>query len=236
MDLPNGRQQGVNVRGAFYIDGFNLYHAVDDLQIPYLKWCNFWRLGELVAKGHAKSIEKVVFCTAYFKGNHGKRVRHEALVNALKLVGVETRLGHTTMEPMTCKHPDCGYEWQQPREKATDINLCLSLMMDAHDDIFDVAFLATADTDQSATVSMFRRRFPDKRIINVIPPGREPSVHLADLSHGRVKLTEKHFDECTLPAMVVKAGEKSIIRPREYDPPEGWVHPDDRPKKPRATS
>lgn len=218
------------MRGAVYIDGFNLYHAVDDLAINHLKWCNFWRLSELIAKGHARSITKVVFCTAYFKGNHGKRARHEALVNASKLVGVETKLGHTTMEPMECKHPECGHKWDQPREKATDINLSLALISDAIDDVFDVAFLVTADTDQAATIATFKQRFPNKKIINVIPPGREPSKHLADLAHGKIKLTADHFDICTLPEMVVKEGHRSITRPREYNPPEGWVHFDDRPK------
>lgn len=219
------------MRGAIYIDGFNLYHAVDDLKIPHLKWCNFWRLGELMAKGHANPIVKVVFCTAYFKGNHGKRVRHERLVDAQTICNVTTKLGHTTVEPMACKAPGCGYAWDQPREKATDINLALSLIADAHDDLFDVAFLVTADTDQAATVECFKSRFPQKRIINVIPPGREPSKHLADLCHGRVKLTANHLDACVMPALLQRDGFKSVHRPHEYDPPEGWVHPDDRPKQ-----
>lgn len=218
------------MRGALYIDGFNLYHAVDDLAQPHLKWCNFWKLAELVARGHAREIVRVVFCTAYFKGDHGKRVRHETLVSAQAMMGVSTKLGHTTIEPMTCKSPECGYKWDQPREKATDINLSLSLFADACDDVFDVAFLLTADTDQAATVDFFKTRFPAKRIINVIPPGRSPSQHLADRSHGKVRLMPNHFDECALPEVVERDGFKTVHRPREYSPPDGWVHPDARPK------
>lgn len=229
-NLTNPCQQGVNVRGALYIDGFNLYHAVDELGVPHYKWCNFWKLAELVARGHAQEVTRVVFCTAYFKGDHGKRVRHEALVNAQEIMGVSTKLGHTTTEPMKCKSPNCGHKWDQPREKETDINLSLSLFSDACDNVYDVAFLLTADTDQAATISFFRNKFPNKKVINVIPPGRAPSQHLADLSHGRVKLTANHFDECALPEVIMKDGFKTIYRPPEYAPPEGWVHPDDRPK------
>lgn len=218
------------MRGALYIDGFNLYHAVDDLAQPHLKWCNFWKLAQHVARGHAREIVKVVFCTAYFKGDHGKRTRHEALVNASSLVGVTTKLGHTTTEPMQCKDASCGHRWDQPREKATDINLALSLFADACDDVFDVAFLLTADTDQAATVDFFKSRFPDKTIINVIPPGRAPSQHLADRTHKKIRLTADHFDLCALPEVVAVDGKKSVSRPPEYSPPEGWVHPDDRPK------
>lgn len=217
------------MRGAIYYDGFNMYHAVDDLGQPHLKWCNLWKLGELVAKGHARSIEKAVFCTAYFPGDHGKRVRHEAYVRALALVGVETRFGHTTTEPIGCL--GCGRRWDQPREKETDINLSLALIEDAFDDLYDVAFLVTADTDQASTIKVFRRRFPEKRIINVVPPGREPSKHLASLCHGKIKLRDRHFDDCALPALVIKEGERSVNRPFEYDPPEGWVHPDNRPQR-----
>lgn len=217
------------VRGAVYYDGFNLYHALDDLGVPYLKWCDLRRLGMLMARGKAASIEKAVFCTAYFPGDHGKRVRHEAYVNALAIADVETRLGHTTTEPMSCK--SCDNRWSQPREKETDINLALSLFQDAVDDVFDVAFLVTADTDQASTVKFFRNRFHDKRIVNVVPPGRMPSTHLGSLCHDVVKLKHQHFDECALPAVVQRDGFKTVYRPHEYDPPVGWVHPDDRPKR-----
>ncbi|HEY0085661.1 MAG TPA: NYN domain-containing protein [Allosphingosinicella sp.] len=219
--------RGIYVRGAVYYDGFNLYHAIDELNEPHLKWCNFWKLGELICKGHATSLTRVAFCSAYFPGDHGKRVRHEAFVQASALVGVVTQLGHTTTEPMSCRN--CPHTWQQPREKETDINVALSIMEDAFDDLYDVAFLVTADTDQAATVKRFKLRFPNKRIINVVPPGRAPSKHLADLCHGRVKLKARHLDDCALPAAVMKQGHRTIFRPPEYAPPNGWVHPDDRP-------
>ena len=217
------------MRGAVYYDAFNLYHAIDDLGKPYLKWCNLFKLGQLIAKGHAKTIEKAVFCTAYFPGNHGKRIRHEAYVNALKLVGVETRLGHTTTEPMNCKAAACGNTWDQPREKETDINLALAIFEDAVDDVYDVAFVVTADTDQAATFKAVRQRFQNKKIIHVVPPGRQPAKHLLALSHTHIKLVERHLDECALPDLVMMAGQRSIARPFEYDPPLGWVHPDHRP-------
>ena len=33
-------------RVACYVDGFNLYHAIDDLRKPHLKWVNLWALAE----------------------------------------------------------------------------------------------------------------------------------------------------------------------------------------------
>ena len=35
-----GSAAGRKVRAAFYIDGFNLYHAIDRMGQPHLKWLN----------------------------------------------------------------------------------------------------------------------------------------------------------------------------------------------------
>lgn len=219
------------VRAAIYVDGFNLYHAISDMNQPYLKWLNLWRLGEMLAKGHAKSLERAVFCSAYFRSDFGKNVRHRAYVAALENVGVVSKLGHITGEPMECKRQACGHKWEAPREKETDINIALSMFDDAYQDLFDVAFLVSADTDQAATLRMMKMRFPQKRLISVVPPGRYPSKHLTDLSDAKINLTVNHIDLCALPALVTAEGRRTIPRPPEYAPPPGWVHPDDRPKK-----
>ena len=218
------------MRGALYIDGFNLYHALDDLGKPYLKWLDLMKLGNLVARGHAKEIVRAVFCTAYFPGDYEKRKRHEDYVAALKLVGVETVLGHTVKEPLQCKGRDCGFRWDQPREKETDINLALSIYEDALADVYDVAFFISADTDQVVTYKAIRANCPDKKITTVFPPGRPQSKHLRDLSDLTIGLKETHIDQCVLPAMVMREGFRTVPRPLSYAPPEGWVHPDDRPK------
>jgi len=216
------------MRGAIYYDAFNLYHAIDDLGQPHLKWCNLMRLGQLIARGHASSIDKAVFCTARFPGNPGKQARYHAYIKALEMVGVQIKFGHTTKEPISCK--SCSHTWDQPREKETDINLSLSIFEDAMDDVFDIALLVTADTDQAATINALKRRFPHKKIMNVIPPKRHPSAHLASLCDKKFQLTARHLDDCTLPDILQKDGYKTLYRPIEYAPPQGWVHPDNRPK------
>lgn len=218
----------VRLRGAFYVDGFNLYHAINDLNQPHLKWVNLWRLAELVARGHAKTVEKVIFCTAYFPGDHGKRARHERYVAAQEIAGVESRFGHATKEPMSCDA--CQRRWDAPREKETDINVALAVFDDAYQNVFDAAFLVTADTDQAATLRAMRSRFPQKKLVTVAPPGRDPAKHLRDLSDATIRLTPEHLDQCVFPALVMREGMRTVQRPHEYAPPAGWVHPDQRPR------
>jgi hypothetical protein len=177
-------------------------------------------------RGHAKPLVKVVWCSAYRTGNTGAKARHRAFRLALEQSGVTTKFGHETNEPAECR--SCGYQWVIPREKATDINLALAAYQDACDDVYDAAFIVTADTDQAATLACIRHRFPQKKLFVVTPPGRQPSKHLTALADGNVKITERMLDESAFPASV-GAGINTIIRPFEYDPPYDWVHPDDRP-------
>lgn len=213
-------------RAAFYVDGFNLYHAVQDLNEPFLKWCDLWKLGKLIIPQQSEELVKVAFCTAYYPGDQQKRWRHDQFRNALEISGVECIFGHYVMEPKSCHN--CGNEWQKPSEKETDINVALSLMADGWHDVFDVAYLLTADSDQAATARMFKSEFPSKRLVTVAPPGRNFSANIVKFSHGRIGLTREHLEKCLFPPIVFKDG-KAGRRPKEYDPPKGWVAPQDRP-------
>lgn len=216
------------IRGGVYVDGFNLYHSINDLGQNYLKWLNLRKLSERVAKGHAHEITRIVFCTAFFPGDFKKRKRHEAYNEALRTVGVDIVLGHTTKEPSDCRA--CGHQWDQPREKETDINVSLHLFDDACQGLIDAAFLVTADTDQAATLRMMKRRCPKVKLIVITPPGRNKSKHLRDLSDANLALSEADIDASVFPSLIQPEAGRLVVRPSEYSPPPGWVHPDDRPR------
>lgn len=216
------------LRGGVYVDGFNLYHAISDLGLPYLKWLSLRRLAEGFARGHAHSVDYIVFGTAYFPGDFDKRKRHERYNAALEATEVEVLLGHTTKEPASCKK--CAHRWDQPREKETDINVALSAFHHALSGVIDVMFLVTADTDQAATLRFLRDTCPNIKRVVVTPPGREKSKHLRDLADANLQLSIPALDAAVFPAMFHSKTGKLVHRPHEYAPPPGWVHPDDRPK------
>jgi len=215
------------LRAAAYIDGFNLYHAIADLGQPYLKWCNLWRLTEIIIPRKTETVVKVTYCTAFYRGDERKNFRHRQYIQALENVGVTIVHGHYVHEDMACRA--CGSQWRKPTEKETDINLALSLYQDAVRDVYDKAYLVTADSDQAATARFFKEAFANKALITVAPPGRKHSAHIVSYANGRISLNEDHIDRSVFPALVM--GEKTAKRPDEYAPPAGWVHPDDRPGK-----
>lgn len=223
----------MSVRAALYIDGFNLYHSVKDLNEPFLKWCNLWRLGEIVIPSQSEKLVKVVFCTAYYPGDSQKRWRHDQFMNALRNVGVDCVLGHYIHEKRNCR--DCGHTWDQPNEKASDLNLGLSVLTDARENVFDRAYLLTADSDQAATARFLKETVKGKSLITVAPPGRNFSANIDKFADGRIALTRDHIERCIFPATVLgKNGQAPGRRPREYDPPADWVHPDNRREKATA--
>jgi hypothetical protein len=208
----------VSLRAAFYIDGFNLYHAIADLQEPWLKWLDLRRMAETLVPGRTEHVVRVVFCTAYYPGDANKRWRHDQYLNALRNVGVSCVLGHYVHEAASCR--SCGSVWQRPSEKQTDINIALSLYHDATVDLFDVAYLVTADSDQAATARFLSQHFPDKKLITVAPPGRNFSANIERFAAGRMQLTRDTIARSLFPAVVLDStGTKHGRRPREYDPP-----------------
>lgn len=215
-------------RAGFYVDGFNLYHAIDDLKKPYLKWLSLRRLADRISSQNKVKTEEIVFCTAYFPGDFNKRKRHEAYVNALIEEDVRVLFGHTTKEPSDCR--SCGHMWDQPREKETDINVALSLYEAARSKAIDVAFLITADTDQAATLKFVKRYCDGVQVITLTPPRRSSATHLKDNATRTFKLSETDLDLSVLPPMIQPSNGRLIVRPREYTPPKGWMHPDERRK------
>jgi len=172
-------------------------------------------------------LVKVVFCTAYHP-DFRKRVRHERYILALENAGVTVIKGHYIHEPMDCR--ECGREWSKPTEKQGDINVALSLFDDAYCGVFDHAYLVSADSDQAATARMMKARFPTKRLYSVRPPLREHSHNILAHTPHTAAITESLLDRAVFPKVVIgTGGRKTVIRPLEYDPPDGWVHPDQRP-------
>ena len=50
-----------------YIDGFNLYHSIDELGRPELKWLNLWSLAESLIRKNEELVE-VNYFSAYTPG------------------------------------------------------------------------------------------------------------------------------------------------------------------------
>lgn len=217
---------------ALYVDGFNLYHSIRDLNEPWLRWVNLWRLGELLVAPQRHSLVRVVWCSAQSQDG-SKAARHRDYKKALESVGVSCLTGHFSKEDRSCVV--CKNKWQAPTEKEGDVNLAITIIDDAHHGVCENVYLLTADSDQAATVSLFKRRFPERTIWSVAPPGRFHSQAIISQLKSRkhiTKVTTNYLEKSVWDGRaVMKDGAVVVMRPDRYAPKNGWVHPDRRPTK-----
>lgn len=203
-------------RAAFYFDGFNLYHGIKELNRPHLKWLNLYALALRLIPKQTETLVRVVVCTAIKSDDIPKQLRHRAYLKALGNVGVDCLLGHFSKEPRECH--SCTNTWMAPTEKQGDVNLAVSIIDDAYQDIFDHCYLVTTDGDQVATINMLKSRFPQKKLTTVAPPYRSPNLIISNKADSVIQLTVSHIEACLFPRLVPGAA-GAALRPAEYDPP-----------------
>jgi hypothetical protein len=114
--------------------------------------------------------------------------------------------------PKRC--PSCGHRWAQAKEKMTDVQLAMSLVMDAVDDRYDTAFLLCADADLVPAVVMAQERFA-KKIVVISPPGRH-SDELAGKGVANLRLRRSWLNQSQLPDPVVDDEGRAYHRPAHW--------------------
>lgn len=212
-----GLGAAVSIRAAVYIDGFNLYHAIDDLGAPHLKWVDLHALSLAIIR-HGERLVRVVWCTAVNTKHTEKMLRWREYKKAQLSAGVICVEGHFTEEPRRCPQ---GHDYFHPTEKEGDVNVAINLISDAHLDVFDVAYVVSADSDQAATFAMFRVRFPDKTIISVAPPGRVHSKSVIRHAHHTRSIAREAVEAALFAGpVIIRNGERIAKRPDDYTPPK----------------
>lgn len=205
-------------RAAFYFDGFNLYHALDGLRQPHLKWLSLYDLGNLLIPSRDEEVCSVVYFTAYLTHKPDKLVRHRAYVAALEATGVECILGRFKYSDITCRN--CGTQWRSYEEKETDVNIGVRIVRDAFRDVFDVYYLVSADTDLSPAIRLLKTDFPHKEFVSVATPRRPHSSEFLRLADRTLKITENALSICLLPPQLMGKEGKVIARPVQYGIPK----------------
>ncbi len=219
-------------RVAVYIDGFNLYHAIDDLNsnfkgrqklgrkpanehVHYLKWLNLWELSESLLRGRQKLIA-VNYYSAYAKWRTDDCKRHEIYTAALETAGVRVVMSVFKEQRRLCH--TCGAKWIRHEEKESDVRIATDLTADAHLNKYDDAFIISADSDMKPGIERVRQDKPKKNVIVIAPPKR--FAHARDL-HPAIEITRGKLRNALFPEEVKDATGKVIaIRPDKYKPPE----------------
>lgn len=201
-----------------FVDGFNLYHALDALKKPYLKWLDLRKLFSHLTKSKSQIITQILFFSAYPTWRPDAYRRHRNYVTALSTTGVTPILGQFKNKPKQCQK--CGSKWVSHEEKETDVNLALALLDLAYKDQYDHAFLLTRDSDLAPAVHKVKQNFPQKKITVLAPYNYRHSSELVQAADGHKSINFNHISTSLLPADIYDMGGNLVVkRPQEYNPP-----------------
>ena len=205
-------------RVIYFIDGFNLYHAIDDqirlcknYQFKKYKWLDLFKLASLfvTSKDH---IERIYYFTALTLWNREKVKRHQTYIRVLESKDIKIIYGEFRHRDRYC--PLCKKTYRTFEEKRTDVNIAILLLKLAFDDCYDTAIIVSGDSDLIPAVKTIKSIFPDKQIGIIIPIGRRAEL-LKQTATFYMKIKEKHLKSSLFP-LSITIGAKTFYCPAEW--------------------
>ncbi|MBN1684520.1 MAG: hypothetical protein JW855_03685 [Gammaproteobacteria bacterium] len=105
-----------------FVDGFNLFHALDNLGCNqnYLKWLDLSKLALSFIKPSLEILKRIYYFSAYPKWLPNSFITHKKYVQALEAVGVVPILGQFKKKDRKCGAA-CRQSWishEEFREQA----------------------------------------------------------------------------------------------------------------------
>ncbi len=185
-----------------YIDGFNLYHSIDDLgpKFNYLKWVNLWSLAHAFVKPSTEQLNAVYYFSALAYWLKKSKKRHEKFIKANEHYNITSVLGHFKKKPEHCKK--CGAKWTAHEEKQSDVNIAAYLIHHSHTDQFDKALIITADSDLCPAIQLILDSQTPQEIIILVPPNRYAITRELRGVVKAQKIKQKHLKKNQLPDII----------------------------------
>ncbi len=188
-------------RVSAFIDGFNLYHSINNDRFSRYKWLNFRKLIELFLRT-SDTISDIYYFTALANWNRDKVERHKLFIRVLKFLGIKIVYGQFKKDSKPCEK--CGNPHRTHTEKETDVNIAVTLFEHAILNSYDRAIILSGDSDQIPIIRTLKKHYKHKEIGILTPPGSHTKalIAVADFHH---KIDEKHLSASRLPDEVVLA-------------------------------
>jgi hypothetical protein len=167
-------------RTIVYIDGFNLYYGA--VRGTPWKWLDLARFFHQVRP--ADSITRVRYFTAMVTGP--TKPNQELYLKALATTPlVDVILGKFKAKNVECKVSSCTQPgrrfFKSQEEKRTDVNIAVSMLDDAYQDLCDNLVLVSGDSDLVPAIRTIKDRFHNKRVIVYVPAQHPQRGHAVEL-------------------------------------------------------
>jgi uncharacterized LabA/DUF88 family protein len=196
-----------------YIDGFNVYHAIDKLGDARLKWLNYRQLSETLLRD-GETLCGVHFFTAVWRFETAKQKRHQNYIAALEAVGVTVHKGEFSKPDKWCDTHKryCAFR----EEKQTDVGIAVQMILHAAVQTEQRMILVTADSDQVPTAKALNS-MDHISLTLALPPGRAGEARdLGNLIPDRFELSKERLLTHQLPRTVESNGKVVATMPAAY--------------------
>lgn len=216
-------------KSAFFIDGFNLYHSLDNIR-PYhkYKWLNLWKLSELLLLSN-EELQDVYYFSAYTYWNDSRKLRHQNYVLLNKNCGCKVILGKFMKKDRTsmveCNTPCkpevqryCRKKYIAHEEKMTDVNIAVNIVKSAALKTYEAIYLLSGDNDLIPSLKTALEISPDIKIRVVLPINAKAKSLMSfcsDHSLRYIRIKESLLSSSQFPDPV-------FIKDLRYDKPEHW--------------
>ncbi|MCK9398984.1 MAG: NYN domain-containing protein [Bacteroidales bacterium] len=187
------------MKTTFLIDGFNLYHSIDDLEHlegTKVKWLNIHSLlkSYLPHISNEATLNSIYYFTALRLHLQSKNpdtiLRHKRYIEILKSFGIQIEYGKFKQKTVWCNL--CRKEFVKYEEKQTDIAIINKLWELVVDDSNDAYVIVTGDTDIIPGIKTIKRKFPRIKLYSLFPYHRK-NDELVSLVDGHFKINKANY-------------------------------------------
>ena len=200
-------------RVSFFIDGFNLYHALARFGAPAnSRWLDLRKLCECYITKQ-QVVGHIYYFTALAIWNVDKVRRHQIYLSVLESTGIDIILGE--FRPVTKICRICHQQYSTYEEKKTDVNIALALFREGALGTYDSAMIMSGDSDLVPAVVEARRFFPTKKFVVVVPIGGRAN-QLSKECDCRIKMRVHHIQSSLFPEIVRTPTGRLIRCPTEW--------------------
>jgi len=216
------------MKSIFFVDGFNLYHAIDKyFDHNTYKWLNIRKLAEQFIEAD-EEIKKILFFTAYTIWNTDKIKRHKKYITALSSKGIEIVKGNfkkvekkfrkDKMKVIESSVSDSELPdelvFQTYEEKETDVNIAVKILEYADTELYDRFYIISGDSDFIPAIKSAKKNYRKIEFINILPI-ESSGYSLGQVCDDQLKIEEKHLKSSLLEDEI-KIGKLIIKKPSKW--------------------
>lgn len=212
---------------SFLIDGFNVYHSLQELQKMTgkpVKWLDLRKLcGSYIQKVRAAIGERVEIAGIhYFSAlamhkrfaEPGVIRRHQDYIRALESTGVSVTLSAYKQRPMKCHH--CKAEFWRPEEKETDVAIAVKLIEVFARAECDAAVVVSGDTDLLPAVRTVKALFGGAKKVGIGFPFNRRNNEPQTTADFYFQIQQKEICSSQFPPVVKCEDGKTVEKPRDW--------------------